>query len=322
MAGGIPCIHMDRRSRSHTTAIVRSEATAHIADDRSRTGPPLQDVRPLPQRARVGNAEIDPAEADRACVQRRFELVGHQAAVDPFGQTAGWYFRLSGTVVRWSWRKNGRPPVSQLQPIRKPQSSARSRHIPVTAFSTTNRDHVHLESGLEHDLVRRCDRDPDIKRIVPQPFRLVWNTSTLADHFPDLMTVHASGSVTVWDARSTDNQDQDFLKTAAATREACRAAGWGYEVFSGLSDIERLNLLWLHGFRRPPAWLDGYIEQIRDAARSQQATIGGVLIHDDGSGELKSVAWHLMWRGVLTIDLGYPITGHTSIRWNDDAWGN
>lgn len=308
---------MDRRSRSQTTEVVRSEAAAHNGDDRSRTGRDAQTSRGP---ARCGDTAIDAAVADRALLHKGHAHVGRRTAVDPLGQTGVWFFRLSGSVVRWSWRKNGGPPLNQLQPIRKPKSSARSRHIPVTAYSTTNLDHVQLESGVEHDLVRRCDRDPDIKRIVPQPFRLVWNTATLQDHFPDLLTLHAGGSVTVWDARLTDKQDEDFLRAAAATREDCRAVGWGYEVFSGLGDIERLNLLWLHGFRRGPAWLNRHVEQIRDAARSRQVTIGGLFTQDDGSGELKSVVWHLVWRGALTVDLGSRITQHTPVRWDDDAW--
>jgi hypothetical protein len=38
----------------------------------------------------------------------------------------------------------------------------------VTAFSMTNDDHVWLESGLEHDLLRKCDRDPDVEWLVSQ----------------------------------------------------------------------------------------------------------------------------------------------------------
>jgi hypothetical protein len=44
----------------------------------------------------------------------------------------------------------------------------------VTAFAMTNDDHVWLESGLEHDLLRKCDRHPDVEWLVSQPFRLAW----------------------------------------------------------------------------------------------------------------------------------------------------
>jgi hypothetical protein len=71
-----------------------------------------------------------------------------------------WTFRV-GTDPRaeWSWPALGAPPLSRLAPVRQPRSSEHNRHVPVTAYSMTNSDFVSLESGLEHDLVRRLDRD-------------------------------------------------------------------------------------------------------------------------------------------------------------------
>ncbi|MCU1694266.1 MAG: hypothetical protein JWR34_329 [Mycobacterium sp.] len=226
-------------------------------------------------------------------------------AVADCGLRVAWFFRLGESAeVGWDWRPCGtRPPMEQLTPVRMPRSSDSNRHIPVSAYSMTNGGVLHLESGLEHDLVRRLDRNPRIARLVAQPLRLSWTAPNPVSHIPDLLTVHDDDSVTVWDVRALEEQDDDFRNKSAVSRDACALVGWRYEVFDGLGEIERLNLLWLHGFRRRPAWAERFEEEIRRAAGCRNATIGDLFAHDDGTGELKAVVWHLMWSGVLDIDM-------------------
>ena len=187
--------------------------------------------------------------------------------------------------------------------MRKPRSSKRNRHVPSPVYSMANGGFLTMESGLEHDLLRRVDRDQRMRRIVAQPFKLSWNGPEPAGHYPDLLTLCADGSTTVWDVRATEDQDDDFWTTVAVTRKACELVGWRCEVFSGLGDTERLNLLWLHGFRRRPTWNDQFEEQIISLAGHPPATLGSIMQSDDGSGELIAVMWHLLWRGVLSADI-------------------
>lgn len=207
-----------------------------------------------------------------------------------------------------------------LESVRMTRASRRARHIPVTAFSMTNGDHVWLESGLEHDLMRRCDRDPNVAWLVSQPFRLSWAEPTLGSHTPDLLTVGVEGQVTVWDARRLDEQDDDFRMHADVARRCCGAVGWSYEVFSELTTIERVNLLWLHGFRQRPAWMNLHVELIRYVASDVGASLGDLFDHDDGSGELKSMVWHLVWGGQLNVDLATSITEESRVTVNEEYW--
>lgn len=166
-----------------------------------------------------------------------------------------WRMRfLDGVETVWLWRIQGAPPLHQLASIRTPRSSAGSRHIPVTAYTLTNSGVVHLESGLEHDLVRMLDRDSTVVRIVSQPFQLSWQPEEPVTHFPDLLTRRIDGSVTVWDARPQEGQDDDFQAKSIVTRRACEQVGWRYTVFAGTTVTERMNTLWIHGFRRKPPW--------------------------------------------------------------------
>ncbi|MBS1696153.1 MAG: TnsA-like heteromeric transposase endonuclease subunit [Actinobacteria bacterium] len=229
-------------------------------------------------------------------------------------------FSPTGPAQTWDWHVQKVPPVHLLLPVRDTRGSRHARHIPVTAFSMTNGDHVWLESGLEHDLLRKCDRDPNIRWIVPQPFRLYWVDPVPGKHTPDLLGLGVDGHVSVWDARRPAQQNDDFRMRAEITRRCCDAVDWHYEVFSGLSTVERLNLLWLHGFRRPPPWLHRHTAQIYEAAVGSQVSLGALFDLDDGSGELKSAVWHLVWRGLLDTDLTVRITEHTRIRVNEELW--
>ena len=228
--------------------------------------------------------------------------------VDPV-PSVSWAFRVSGGVDEaWAWEERGAPALGLLSPVRKPRSSERNRHVPVTAYSMTNSGHVALESGLEHDLLRKIDRDPSVVRIATQPFRLSWTDPVAGAHTPDLLAMAADGGITVWDVRAADHQDEDFQAKAAITARACEGVGWAYRVFPGLGDVERLNLLWLHGFRRTPEWSERFANDIQSAVGTHATTLGELFRLGDDTGELRSVVWHLIWSGCLTVDLTAPLT--------------
>jgi hypothetical protein len=67
VAGGIPWIHMDRRSLSQLPGVVRGEAAAHNGDDRSRTAPLLCEMPLTHAPANSGGSEIEAAGAERVC---------------------------------------------------------------------------------------------------------------------------------------------------------------------------------------------------------------------------------------------------------------
>lgn len=226
-----------------------------------------------------------------------------------------WSFRISGSTVRWLWGKYGSPPIEQLEPIRKPWVSERSRHRPASAYSTVNGDHIDVESGEEHDLVRVLDRDPATKHILPQPFRLAWRAHGRGSHVPDVLTVDQLGSVTVWDVRPADEQDQEFLNAVAITHAACSVLGWRHKIFGGLARVERLNLMWLNGFRRRPPWAASHEDQIRQLAINPGCRLTDLFAADNGTGELKSTVWHLIWRGVLAVDLNTRVDAYTDVSW-------
>lgn len=235
------------------------------------------------------------------------------AMVPPL-ESVRWMFKRSDDgPTEWFWDDWGAPALDELQPVRIPRSSKKNRHLPVTAFSMTMEAHLELESGLEHDLLRVVDRDPTVRLIVAQPLRLERvkkksGSRSRMTHTPDLLTARADGEVTLWDARAEEKVDDDFRLKAELTRRCCRDVGWRYQHFSGLTNVQRLNLLWLHGFRRRPPWADDFEGGLRSAAAAGNTTVEVFRALDDGTGRAISTFWHLVWRGDLGIDVSAPIT--------------
>lgn len=131
---------------------------------------------------------------------------------------------------------------------------------------------------------------------------------------PDLLSVDDSGAVTLWNARPEHKMDEQFMAQVAMVETACATVGWRHEVFAGLGRTERLNLLWLHGYRRKPAWYEQVAGEIAAAAARPAATLGSLFRLDPGDGEVIAAVWHLVWTGELDTDLTLPLTAETSVQ--------
>jgi len=223
--------------------------------------------------------------------------------------TTVWRFRVDDEEVDWDW-STGPPPVRRLSSIRRPQSTAASRHVPVEAHSVTTGSTIRLESGLEHDLLRALDRQRDEVWFAAQPARLTFPVKLKGRpvrHTPDLLSQKASGAVTVWDARKESKQDEDFRLKAALTARACAHVGWDYRVFAGYGDALRANLMWLQAYRRAQPWHEAAREVLSELLTDGTATVATVLAADAGSGHVISAMWHYLWRGDIGCALDEPI---------------
>lgn len=226
-----------------------------------------------------------------------------------------WWLRVGAErgSSRWNWDAGSAPDVRKLLPVRSVHSNAKNRHVPVKAFSTTTGGFVHLESGLEHDLLRRLDRLPATAWLVAQPFELRWGSSPIRRHIPDLLHVDRDGLVTAWDVRGVENVDSTFERQSDMTRRECSEVGWRYCVFHGLGAVEMLNLLWLHGFRRPSRDQCETEKAIRDVMPRTAVALSELFDLDDGSGIVKSAVWHMIWSGAIETDLNQVITPESRV---------
>lgn len=238
----------------------------------------------------------------------------------PVGRVVDWMFRIgSESPQRWDWN-DGVPDVRQLAPIRTPRSTEKSRHIPVQAYCFVTQTMLRLESGLEYDLLLMVERDPKVVWVVPQPARLGIKSGygRRTVHTPDLLVLGKGGDVTIWNARSSERQDDKFLAQSRAAEAACHEVGWRYDVFPGHSRAKKYNLRWLAAYRRPMPWHAAAKPALVEICGRSAPTVGHVLDTDHGSGHLISALWHYVWRGDLTIDLDHSIRRTTPITWMGD----
>lgn len=230
-----------------------------------------------------------------------------------------WLFDVGTELAVWPWVE--RPDVTQLRRTRTPKVLAKSGHIPVFAFCVTTGSHLHLESGLEHDLVRDLDRRPDVTWLVVQPCLLrlpAKRRGRRLEHTPDLLSRHEDGSVRLWDVRPQRRQDEDFTVKTRLTSEACVGIGWSHDIFAGMAQVRRVNLMWIHAYRRPMPWYSGSLRLIHEILEVD-GTIGDVLDLDSGGGHVLSAMWHGIWSGQIGCDLDRPFTRATGLSWMDPA---
>ena len=237
----------------------------------------------------------------------------------PVGSQVGeatWSFRCAGgSRSEWSWVV-GPPDPRSLQPVRETRSGRLSRNIPVQAMSTTTGGWLFLESGLEHELATWLDRQRDVTWLVGQPVLLRWGDGT--KHFPDVLSAHRDGSVTIWDVRAPGERDDTFMVMSTRTRAACAKVGWRYELFGGLDPVASLNLRWIASARRAPEWLTPAKAILQGVLADGGGCVGDVIEADDDRGFLTSAMWHLVWSGEIEMDLNAPWDQRSRLAWATD----
>ena len=229
----------------------------------------------------------------------------------PETEDVSWSLRTAFGLVEWDWSA-GDPDPRALRPVRRPRSGAQSKHIPVRAFSTTTGNHLQLESGLEHDLVRLLDQEPTVTWLVSQPCLLAWRTGQLErGHVPDLLSVDADGLVSLWDVKAPAAASSEaFAEVRALTEAACAQVGWRYNAFTGLASAHRHNLIWLHGFRSKPSWSAAHEAAVLEHCASG-CTLGDLLKAVDA--EATAVVWHLIWTRRVSVDLTHRLAPTTPV---------
>ena len=116
--------------------------------------------------------------------------------------------------------------------------------------------------------------------------------------------------MTLWDVRPEHAaRTVEFVALMAATSAAAADVGLSFSVFSGISDVHRFNLLWLHGYRQRPGWADRWEEQLIERA-SSGARLGDLVQEDDQQAAL---VWHLIWSGRLVVDLSSRLDPTTEV---------
>ncbi|MFE4337204.1 TnsA-like heteromeric transposase endonuclease subunit [Streptomyces sp. NPDC056831] len=183
------------------------------------------------------------------------------------------------------------------------------KHYSGSFWSATEQKLVIYESRLELARLLFADFDPDVSRIVAQPFLMTAYVDGAArKHIPDFLLRTAAGPLVV-DVKPAHRVSRpDVAFTFGWSRLVIESRGWGYQVWSE-PPVERLeNLRFLAGYRR--AWL--FDPMILDALRL--ADLDGATLAEAFTtvpafepDAVRSAVFHLLWSGWLTTDLDSPL---------------
>lgn len=89
--------------------------------------------------------------------------------------------------------------------------------------------------------------------------------------------------------------------------------GWAYSTRCEIQEVLLRNLKWLGGYRRPPAALHKYGPSLIKAA-TDSISIGKAIKAVGGLPTVvRPVLFHLLWSGVLELDLYARMTDETPI---------
>jgi hypothetical protein len=204
----------------------------------------------------------------------------------------------------------------RVSPVRSFGSFQGQRSFQGSWWFATTGEHVGFESWVERDAVMLLDFDPDVIAVSSQPFCLTWaNQPRARRHVPDFFARLADGSALVIDVRPDELIGADDAEVFAATQRACAAVGWGYRRVGAVDAVLAANVRWLSGFRhrRCVNALAGS-ELVRRVAAGPMTVTGLVAFAGDRVAVLPAL-YHLLWRGVLDVDLtAAPLSGRSVVR--------
>jgi hypothetical protein len=176
-------------------------------------------------------------------------------------------------------------------------------------YFAKSRDLKWCESRFEMRVLRLLDHDPDVVAVAVQPFVLHYrNEAGRASHTPDVFVRHRDGTGGVVDARPAQFAEKaDFLRQRAATQAACSAAGWSYDVCTGVDPTIEANIDWLAAYRHEPVDPLGCARDVL-AACAEPRRLGDLVAAFPPPALTRPVIAHLLWTGRLVADLSVPLS--------------
>ncbi|WP_103534753.1 TnsA-like heteromeric transposase endonuclease subunit [Streptomyces sp. SM11] len=180
-------------------------------------------------------------------------------------------------------------------------------------FCATTGEHIGYESWLERDRLILLDADPQVTGIASQPFWLHWHDGQRQRrHAPDYFVRLASGRGRVVDVRAADRVDEATTEAFEATERACRAVDWEF-VRAGIPDpVLMANMRWLSRYRRRRCLRQDVADRLMEVFAEPRPLRPGAAEAGDPLMVLP-VLFHLVWSGVLVIDVASRLLGSDSV---------
>lgn len=159
------------------------------------------------------------------------------------------------------------------------------------------------------------DFDPLVVGISSQPFWLTWRDGDgrIRRHLPDYFARLADGAGLVVDVRADERIEARDAEAFAAMQAACQAVGWGFLRVGALDPVFAANLRWISRYRHPR---NAGTEEIKVGLLEVFAEPTGLFEGAQQVGDrLESlpVLYHLLWRGLLRVNLDAGALGPDSM---------
>jgi hypothetical protein len=189
------------------------------------------------------------------------------------------------------------------------------RHYPGVYWAATVRDHVIYESRLELASLILADFDPQVRRMVAQPFQLRADVDGRPrGHVPDFLWDSADG-VTVVDVVRAERLTHPRIQLVCDwTRQVVESLGWLYRIITEPPPVQLANVRFLAGYRRE--WLIN--QHVLEELRSRTGEFVTTCISDVERRQcdyprplVRAALMHLLWRHELRVDLTEPLRPRT-----------
>lgn len=188
------------------------------------------------------------------------------------------------------------------------------KHYSGIYWSVTEGGHVIYESRLELARLLFADFDPDVRRIVAQPFLLrafVAERRRICRHVADYLLVTSTGIRVVAVKPAFQLADPKVTATFAWVRDVVESAGWSFEIFTEPDPVLLSNVRFIAGYRRQPAISPAVLASLR-ALTLTGMTIGEAMkVIDAPAPRIRAALMHMLWSHELRADLTKPLASHT-----------
>lgn len=209
-------------------------------------------------------------------------------------------------------------------PVRKPPTYKGQRNYPGLFWSATTGSFLIYESLLELDYLWLADFDTQVDWMATQPFELSGHFGGRDHrHVPDVMLRSNLGRIRIIDVKPQSRlEDPETVAVFGWTGDVCARRGWDYEVWSRASATVLRNIKLL-ACGRLSMQLDRRTAQRVIEACPDRLAFGEVFkvacTSQVGELDVRPVILHLLWRGILTVDMESPITDGSLLSFNERA---
>lgn len=206
--------------------------------------------------------------------------------------------------------------VRDLSPVRFPSSYKAQSHLPGYYWFSRMQGLIAYESRLEMATLMVLDADPRVTQVLAQPFTIhYFNDGRWCKHTPDFLVWHRpQNKVTVINVKP-----QKYTETPANIQKFsscdafCALSGWQYSTRSEPHPVLFANLSYLSAYRRDIPLVDRFGPEII-AIASEPVSIKRLIDAITAPPcRVKPVLFHLIWKGILTVDLFERMSPHTMV---------